>query len=195
LSADEWSAFGDVVLAVGAVATAAGALYSYWKTKRSEAARWLQGMFQDFYLNDRIRRIKQQLEYDYAEKIGPLLERRLTNRDIPVVDGDRTILDDIDTLLNYFEQVLYLEENDHVKRDDREAIFGYWFDLMGADARGSLRRYAAVWGWERLAHALTARRDEYIAVYGSLREGQGLPDAPELDPYLEREPGGCEIRG
>jgi gamma-glutamylcyclotransferase (GGCT)/AIG2-like uncharacterized protein YtfP len=193
-SADEWSAFGSVVLAVGAVCTALWAVFNYRKAKRAEAARWLQGMFEHFYLSDQFRNVRALLEYDYAEKVGALLERRLTNRDVPRTDEEQEILQEIDTLLNYFEQVLYLEDNGHLSEEDREALFDYWFDVMRSRERGSLRRYCACFGWERLATRLNAQRFEYVAVYGSLMKGLQLDDAPNLAPYLERV-GACTIQG
>jgi hypothetical protein len=83
-NADEWSAFGNVLLGVGAVTAGVWTLFNYRKNRRAEAARWLQGVSRDFYLDDRFRPIKLVMEYDYTEKLGPLLERRVTDADVPV---------------------------------------------------------------------------------------------------------------
>lgn len=193
-SHEQWSAFASVVLAVGAVATGLWGIYSYRKAKRTEAARWIQGLFRDFYLEDKFNSVRQVLEYDYAEKVAPLLTRRLTNRDIPISGDERAVLQELDMLLNYFEHVLYLEAEGHVSTKDRDAIFDYWFEIMKAPERASLRRYAACFNFERVAEALGAGAHDYVAVYGSLMEGLELPSSPDLDQYLVND-GPCEIPG
>ena len=65
---------------------------------------------------------------------------------------------------------------------------------MGAPGRASLRRYVARFGFERLAKALSAEATEYVAVYGSLREGFALPDAPDVGSAL-LDRGNCRIPG
>src|SRR5947207_10958435 len=65
---------------------------------------------------------------------------------------------------------------------------------MGAPGRASLRRYVARFGFERLAKALSAEATEYVAVYGSLREGFALPDAPDVGSALV-DHGNCRIPG
>ena len=74
------------------------------------------------------------------------------------------------------------------------AVFEYWFDIMGAPERASLRRYVARFGFERLAGALSAEATDHVAVYGSLREGFALPDAPDVGSALV-DRGNCRIPG
>lgn len=183
-----------MILAVGAVATSFWALFTYRRAKRFEATRWIEGLFREFYLDDRFRQLKQVIQYDFGTELAPLLERRLTDRDIVTTPNERKLLEDVDIMLNYFEQLLYLEENRQVKREDREAFFSYWFELIDEDNHGSLRRYAAIWGFERVARELRIPRHEYIAVYGSLMNGLGLPDAPDIaNDLAQRLP--CRIPG
>jgi gamma-glutamylcyclotransferase (GGCT)/AIG2-like uncharacterized protein YtfP len=183
-----------MILAVGAVGTSLWALFTYRSAKRFEAARWIEGLFREFYLDPRFRMLKQVIQYDFEAQLAPLLERRLTNRDILTRGDERKVLEDVDILLNYFEQLLYLEENGQVKRQDREAFFDYWFELMKGDQHGSLRRYSAVWNYEKIAKELGVPRHEYVAVYGSLMFGLGLPEAPDVQDDLEG-PSPCRIRG
>ena len=52
LTAQDWSALGQMLLGVGAIVAGFWALYNYHRTRRYEAARWLQGVFKDFsFLN------------------------------------------------------------------------------------------------------------------------------------------------
>lgn len=82
--AEEWSALGNVLLGVGAVTAGLWSLFNYRKNRRSEAARWLQGVFRDFYLDNRFERVRHVLEYDFDNTAGPLLERRVTDRHVSV---------------------------------------------------------------------------------------------------------------
>jgi len=137
LSAEGWSALANGVLAVGALVTGALGLYTYRKGKRVEAARWLHGMFKDFYLGEGFQEIRRIVEYEYSEPVAPLLERRLANRSIPCSREEQQLLAGLDTLLNYFEQVLYLEGEGHLSRRDRDALFDYWFDILDSDERAA----------------------------------------------------------
>jgi gamma-glutamylcyclotransferase (GGCT)/AIG2-like uncharacterized protein YtfP len=182
--ANEWSAFGTVLLGLGAITAGAWTLFNYRRSRRAEAAHWLQGVFRDFYLEDRFRKIKLLMEYEYPEKLAPLLERRVTDRHVPVTAEETALLDQLDMLLNYFEHVIYLEREGHFKQRDRQAVFEYWFDLMGADERAAIRRYAAWFGFERVALALKCQKEDYIALYGSLMQGEEIRDKPDLTKHL-----------
>jgi gamma-glutamylcyclotransferase (GGCT)/AIG2-like uncharacterized protein YtfP len=190
-NAEQWNAFGNVLLGVGAVTAGIWTLFNYRRSQRAEAARWLQGVFRDFYLDDRFRDIKLLMEYHYDARLGPLLERRLTDSHVPVTSDEQALLEQLDTLLNYFEHVIYLEHERHLTKRDRQAVFEYWFDLMQAPGRAAIRRYAAWFGFERVAHALDCRTPDYVAVYGSLRKHGGIGDEPDLSARLK--PAGTAI--
>lgn len=192
--AEQWSALGNVLLGFGAVTAGVWSVFNYRKNRRSEAARWLQGVFRDFYLDNRFERIRHVLEYNFDDTAAPLLERRVTDRHVPVGPEDLRLLKELDDLLNYFEYVLYLEEQGHITNPDRQAVFEYWFEIMSADERASLRRYASFFGFERIAEALTTSDIDYVAVYGSLMSGLAGRDAPDVTDSLEFC-GPCEIRG
>ncbi len=194
LNAQDWSALGQTLLGIGAIFGGLWAIYNFRRVRRQEAARWLQGVFKDFYLADTFKDVRELLEYNYPELAGPLLERRITDRHVPITADEMRLLQDLDTLFNYFEHVLYLEYEGQITRNDRQAVFEYWFDIMSDSDRASVRRYAARFGFERVAKALKANTPEYVAVYGSLRQGLGLPDRPEAGEAL-RDCGPCRIRG
>ncbi len=65
---------------------------------------------------------------------------------------------------------------------------------MSSSDRASLRQYTARFGYERVAEALSANVPDYVAVYGSLRSGFGLPDAPDVGNRLIHR-GRCTIKG
>lgn len=66
---------------------------------------------------------------------------------------------------------------------------------MSAPERASIRRYAARFGFERVAQVLGADQPDYVAVYGSLMRGFGLSDAPEGLEELLIDRGSCVISG
>lgn len=194
MSSQGWYALGEMMLGVGALAAGFWSLYNYYRTRRFEAARWLQGVFRDFYLSSQFSGVRELLEYNYPERAGPLLERRITDRHVPITTEEMRVLQDLDTLLNYFEHVLYLEFERQISKRDRMAVFEYWFDILNAPERASIRRYCARFGWERVAEVLSAGPDEYVAVYGSLRSGFALPDRPDVGDALV-DVGQCVIQG
>lgn len=195
MTADYVSAVATAVLSLAAIVGGGWGLYSYHQARRVEAARWLQGVFKDFYLSTQFKDVCRLLEYDFDTIAGPLLERRITDRHVPVTPDEVEILSQLDTLLNYFEHVLYLENESHLTERDRQAVFEYWFDIMGEDQRAGLRRYIARFGFERIAKVLNAPNEDYIAVYGSLREGLALPDLPDDVGQMLQRKGPCIIQG
>jgi hypothetical protein len=113
-------------------------VFNYRRGQRAEAARWLQGVFRDFYLEDRFRDIKLVMEYGYDSQLGPLLERRVTDSHVPATADEQALLEQLDMLLNYFEHVIYLEQERHLTTQDRQAVFEYWFELMQAPDRAAI---------------------------------------------------------
>ena len=108
-----------------------------------------------------------------------------------MTDDDQVLLEQLDMLLNYFEHVIYLEQERHLTKQDRQAVFEYWFDLMQAPDRAAIRRYASWFGFERVAYALDCQTPGYIALYGSLRKQGGIGDEPDLSKRLK--PAGAAI--
>jgi len=194
LRAGDWQALGSMLLGVGAISTGLWAVFNYRQTRQYGAATWLQGVYKDFYLADTFAPIRQVLEYHYAETAGPLLSRRILDREIPPTEDEEVLLRELDTLLNYFEYVLYLEDKQQLSNRDRLAVFEYWFDLLKEPECASLRRYAARFRFERVVSALGAHASEYVAVYGSLRQGFESSDSPKLGNQL-RASGLCHIPG
>lgn len=188
-------AISNAVLALAAIFAGVWTWYHFRHAQRLEAAKWLQDLFADFYMEGRFANIRIQLEYCYDEEgIGRLIERRIHDRTVLVNEAERVQLGELDTLLNYFEFLLYLEDRKQLSRADREAIFKYWFDLMEAPQRAGLRRYIACFGFERIAAALNVPDKEYVAFYGSLMSEQSGRKGLPLDDALERR-GHCSLRG
>jgi gamma-glutamylcyclotransferase (GGCT)/AIG2-like uncharacterized protein YtfP len=174
-----------MILAVGAIVAAGWAIFTYRRAKRAEAARWLQGLFQDFYTDPTIVSAREVLEYDFEEGAAQLLEWRVTDRDVPLDVENRDTLRQVDLVLNYFEQLLYLESQGLIAKHDREVFFQYWFELMREPNRAALRRYLACCGYERCAEWINADPSEHIAVYGSLMSEYPTQDELGIREMLE----------
>lgn len=168
LNPEKLNALASVILALAAFVAGIWTVYHFRKTRRLEAAKWLRQLFSEFYIESAFFKVRSLLEYHYEDALGPLIEHRITNRDIPISSDDINLLRELDTLLNYFEFILYLEHEGHLSKKDRKALFEYWYDLLNQHSSGGLRRYIARFGFERIATSLNIQSREYVAFYGSL---------------------------
>lgn len=148
-NAAEWATAAGTAL----IALAAGVwtLLNNKRNRRTEAARWVREIFRDFYLDERFDAIKETMEYDYGRTLGPLLEQRLTNPDLPLDNEETDLLRQLDMFLNYFEHLLYLEGEGHFSERDQQAVFRYWFKLMRTPEREAVRLYVRRYEFKRLA--------------------------------------------
>lgn len=192
--AQQWYAFGTNALAASALIAGLWAVYNYRKAKRAEAARWLQGLFKEFYTDPALITARELIEYDYRQTAEPLLQLRVTDRTVSLSKSERTTLRHLDLVLNYFEQVVYLEEEGHLERRDVDVFFQYWFDQLRLPDRATLRRYLATCGYEKCAAMVAAPPLEYVAFYGTL-----MHDFPGQDQLRIRDRlryvGPCRIPG
>lgn len=194
LNANDWNALAQVLLAFGALSAAGWATFTYWKGKRAEAARWAIEVFRDFYRDPNMSRARELIEYDFESVAGPLLELRVLDRQIRLTDDERSQLQDIDLVLNFLEQLLYLEDEGHFLERDRRVFFEYWFDRLSLPEHASLRRYLRNCGYERCSEFLGLEYGEHFIAYGSLMTGQGGTDEQEARKHLESL-GPCRVRG
>jgi gamma-glutamylcyclotransferase (GGCT)/AIG2-like uncharacterized protein YtfP len=99
-------------------------------------------------------------------------------------------------MLNFLEQLLYLEERGELTKEDREIFFDYWISLLNRESNTSLRRYVCRKGFELLAsNVSTNHKDhEHVAFYGTLRSGSSRQQQLAIDTYLKLF-GRSDIRG
>jgi gamma-glutamylcyclotransferase (GGCT)/AIG2-like uncharacterized protein YtfP len=193
-TAADSSALGQCLLGGAAFVGGGWAVFTYRKTRRREAARWLQGVFSDFYTNPSLIAGRELIEYDYCERLETLLNLRVTARHVPLSQTEREDLRQLDLVLNHLEQVIYLEEEKHIARHDREVFFQYWFDLLRQPDKASLRRYLVTCGYEKCSRMLEIGPTEYVAFYGTLMSAFDSLD--ELDAREQlRLVGPCTIEG
>jgi gamma-glutamylcyclotransferase (GGCT)/AIG2-like uncharacterized protein YtfP len=194
LAARDWSALGAVVLAVGALIAAGWAAYTFRKAKRAEAARWMVALFRDFYRDETMSRARELIEYDFGDVAGPLLELRVLDRHVRLSELERSQLRDLDLVLNFLEQLIYLEEEGHLLDRDRNVFFEYWFDQLSKPTHAALRRYLRNCGYERCSDLLELEQSEFLVAYGSLLTGLGDETERELREGMESL-GSCRLDG
>jgi gamma-glutamylcyclotransferase (GGCT)/AIG2-like uncharacterized protein YtfP len=185
LKASQWSAIGQVVLAVGAIAAAGWAAYTFRKAKRAEAARWMISLFKGFYQDEDMSRARELIEYDFWDVAGPLLELRVLDRQVALSPIERAQLRDLDLVLNFLEQLLYLQEEGHLLERDRNVFFEYWFDQLTQPSKAALRRYLQNCGYEHCSRLLGLESQELFLAYGSLLTGQGGDEEEEARRKLQ----------
>lgn len=194
---DLLSALAELVLAIGAVGTGVWAVYTYRQSRRMKAAQWINDLFTSFYLNDHFEEMRKTVEYRYDEEMRPLIEARLTELDrgrVPLDDRDINLLVQIDDLLNYFEQLGYLEREGHIKARDRDGMFSYWFDVFDRPRFAAIRRYVDTFGFTEVAEHLDPSEAEYLMLYGTVMAGYPDHEALDLPEHLEYV-GECSIAG
>lgn len=193
-TAADWQALAYMILAVGAVVGGTWAIFNYRAERRARAAEWINSLFHDFYLDPRFKALRRSLEYDFWNSLGPLLEQRLWDRNVSLSADEVDVLGELDTLLNYFEMVMYLEDERRISKRDSLALFQYWFDVLCDDDHAPLRRYASHFGFERVARKVNAADDDHIMLYGSLRRDYGELERLGLADTLVYE-GPCRVLG
>lgn len=174
-------------------------VWTYHKSKKKESAEWLHKLFTSFYLSNDVYPIRTAIEFESETKLRPVIERMLINEDLETTEDERRILCDVDSLLNYFEFILYLEEKGQISRADCEKLFAYWFSLLNKPSVGYLRLYCHRFGYEGICEKITGESKcsdvpEFIAFYGSLMGDHGKQEELKIKGCLEAV-GPCEIRG
>lgn len=181
LAADLSQVTAGIAILFGSI----GGLRAYYKTKRKEAAQWVFDVFQPFQIGDEFDTGKKLLDFEHQAVVEPLLGEMIFH-DSPALDrASQDVSVHIDRVLNYLEHICYLEQEGMVTRQDRETYFGYWFSLLKRDNRGALRRYCVRFDYNNLAQFTQAHKEEYVLVYGTLKQGYSNFSALELDDKLE----------
>ncbi len=187
----EWMyGFWVSVVTVSAVIGAAWTLYLHKRNRLTERAEWQRELFKYVYLNDKSNGARNKLEYAYAQQLAPVLQKRLTNRDIDLNKEEVELLVELDNFLNVFEHTLYLKEKGVVSDADMDALFYYWFDIMKSEERGLLRRYVIDFGFKRIVKHLALSKDDpqYIFFYGTLKHSRAwtkLGDGNRIYEFIE----------
>lgn len=190
---------GSMITAIALIIGGAWAIWSYHESKSRDSAEWLHRLFTGFFVDAGAKSFRMVMEYDYHDRLLPLVERSLINELASYTPDEQRVLSELDTILNYLEFVIHLEKRGSLKRRDREAMFGFWFQELKRPDRAALRYYFHRFGFEGLAgetctgHPPGAFK-ECIAFYGTLKEGSSVQAEIGVKDGL-RKIGTCEIHG
>jgi hypothetical protein len=167
-------AASQAVLAVAVISGGIWGLYTYSQAQRAQRGQWLSNVFADFYCKYSFSNVRAKFEHDYDGTLGPLVQQRVTDRELPTTDGEIALLMELDNLLNYFENILYLEEQGLLRKKERLALFEYWFGLLCADECGGIRHYINRSSWQRVAD-LVGRDRRHFVLINRPRSGETRP--------------------
>ena len=92
--------------------------------------------------------IRHVMEYEFHDVVGPLLERRVTDRHVPVSSENCKLLKELDDLLQLLRGTFCTSKNKSTSRGPTvRRYLSTGFDIMSADEQS---RHTAVLGIFRL---------------------------------------------
>lgn len=194
MRAEAWQAVAQLLVIAGAISTGVWAVYTYRKAQRAQASRWVQDLHSEFYTDPVLLRGRELLEYDYPGRLARLLQLRVTDRDVALNAIQRRTLQDVDRVLNFLEQLVYMEDQGHFNAGDSAVFFEYWFGVLEDPGKPELHRYLAVCGYEHLSRRLRIDPDDYVVFYGTLAAGPASTTHPQFGGALQLV-GPCTIPG
>jgi hypothetical protein len=151
LNAPDWYALGQMLVGIAAFGGSIWAVRLYSSSKRLEAAKWLDGIFRDFYVNESFADARWILaRRTFAKDVVPVLNRSIADPADLLDEEEAHLLHQVDRLLNFFEHLLYMESEGQLPLRAREAFFGYWFGLMRSAQYRPLQAYIHVYGYDYL---------------------------------------------
>jgi Gamma-glutamyl cyclotransferase, AIG2-like len=169
---DHGQEIGSLVTAFGLILGGAWANHMYGRKRRADSAEWLHRLFTGFFVDANGKDSRRLLDFRYAERLRPLLERALIDEQTSFSEEEEQLLIQLDTALNYLEFILHLENTRRLEHGDREAMFGEWYKQMQEPDRAALRYYLRKFGFEALAEEAYGGcvQPERIAFYGTLKD-------------------------
>jgi hypothetical protein len=169
LNAADWYALGQMLVGVAALGGSIWAVRLYRTSKRLEAAKWLDAIFRDFYVNESFADVRWLLaRRTFIKEVVPILNRSIADPADLLDEEEARILHRVDRLLNFFEHILYMESEGHLPVKAREAFFGYWFGLMKSPQYRPLQAYIHVYGYEYLDRFVVPDRAKQLIEPGQL---------------------------
>ncbi len=183
-----WStSVAHIAQVVTAAAIGIGGLWgllNYQRSKRRDAAKWMHELSNRFQLGAEFDKGKLYFDFQYQDTVEPVYAAMVFGGNDALDKSEHETSIHIDRVLNYVEQLLYLEAEGHIKKKDRDAYFGYWIGLITRPDHGAVRRYCVNFGYDYLAKLTRAHEQEYLILYGSLITGESAHSSLNLDKAL-----------
>jgi hypothetical protein len=138
----------NVLLSTAGLITAIWAIYTWRRQQLYNSARWQNELVTKFYLSDDFHNIRLHFEFDFFHYYAPACERWDTNKNL-LSDTDKSRLAEVDAVVNFFENLLYIISQGHISERDHFAAFSYWYVLMRDQEHAALRQYMR-YGFENI---------------------------------------------
>jgi len=112
------------------------------------STRWQNELVNKFYFSEEFHNIRLRFEFDFHHYYAPALEKWDTNKDL-LTNEDKNRIGEVDSVVNFFENLLYIIAQGHISEKDHFAAFSYWYVLMRDEEHVSLRQYLR-YGFENI---------------------------------------------
>jgi hypothetical protein len=146
------SAIAQSILSVAAVVAGAWSAYTFSRSRRQNSARWSVEFFDKFFRDPVFVAARKLYEHGYWEKaISDLCGLRVTARRVDLSDSQQELLYQMDLVLNFLENLLFLEDAGQIPQKDRDVLFRSSFVVLKYPSRAALRRYLARVGYNHCA--------------------------------------------
>jgi hypothetical protein len=152
MSASVVGAISQSILSIAAIAAGLWAAYTFSRAKRQNATRWSVEFFDRFFRDPDLVEARKIFEHEYWKRsISDLCALRVTARRVDLADPQQELLHQLDLVLNFLENLLFLEEEGQLMRKDRDVLFRSSFAILKYPSRATLRRYLARVSYNRCA--------------------------------------------
>jgi hypothetical protein len=130
--------FAATIAALGALATAIFAYFTFRRNARLERARWALSLYEKFYERKELKDIRETLdcESDVEQVIELILEEKA----------------DFTDYLNFFEFIAFLKHNKQLRDEEVEDLFGYYLRCLKRHER--IRKYIRDQDYQKLDQLL-----------------------------------------
>lgn len=128
--------FGGLSLVITALA--------YRKSNKVKRGEWLKSLYEKFYEAEAFKSIRREIEYDRLHSFLALDEKEVPTNE----ESEEKLVD----YLNFFEFIASLQNRQHIKKEEVEDLFNYYFQKLHDSA--FLRKYINGNGFENLAKVL-----------------------------------------
>jgi len=146
---DAISLFGVLI---GGVAAALG-LRQYADSVGLRRAEWLYKLYEEFYVEDSLKSIREKLDSDRGrEEIESIIRKSETQ----LSEAENEELIKFTDYLNFFEFMAYLKKKGAIKRDDIIDMFRYYLDCLRHST--VISSYIPTAGYEMLGSFLAEMR-------------------------------------
>lgn len=140
--------FINLALSAAGVVTAIWALFTWRVQQRYNSTRWQNELVNKFYFSEEFHNIRLRFEFDFHHYYAPSLEKWDTNKNL-LSDDDKNRIGEVDSVVNFFENLLYIIAQGHISEKDHFAAFSYWYVLMRDEEHACLRQYLR-YGFENI---------------------------------------------